>query len=54
MVKKLKAVFMKKNYRRLIRKSLGLEKWLKRKVINYMSNGRVMVIVLTVGLIKKT
>ena len=49
MVKKLKAVFMKKNYKRLIRKNLELKKLLKRKEINYMLNGKVMIIVLTVG-----
>ena len=54
MVKKLKVFFMKKNCKRLIRKSLGLKKLLKIKEINYMSNGNVIIIVLTVGLIKKT
>ena len=54
MVKKLKVVFMRKNYKRLIRKNSGLKKGLKRKEINYMSSGKVMIIVSTVGLIKKT
>ena len=31
MVKKLRVVFMRKNYKRLIRKSLGLKKVIKRK-----------------------
>ena len=54
MVKKLKVVFMKKIYKRLIKKNLGLKKWLKRKEINCMSNGKAMIILLTVELIKKT
>ena len=54
MVKKLKAFSMKKNYKRLIRKNLGLKKSLKRKEIKYMPNGKVMIVLLIVGLIKKT
>ena len=54
MVKKLLENFMKKNYERLIKKNLGLKRWLKEKVINYMSNGKVIIIHLIVGLIKKT
>ena len=53
MVKKLLEYFMKKNYRRLIKKNLGWKKYLKEKVINCMSNGKGMIIVLIVGLIKK-
>ena len=54
MVKKLKVVLMRKNYRRLIKKSLGSKKGVKIKEINYMSNGKVMIIFLTFGYIKKT
>ena len=54
MVKKLRAVFMKKNYKRLIRKSSGLKRWLKEKEINCIWNGKVMLILLIPGLIKKT
>ena len=44
---------MRKNCKKLIRKSLELKKGLKRKEINCMSNGKAMIILLTVGLIKK-
>ena len=54
MMKKLREVFMKNNCKRLIKKNLGLKKLLKRKVINYMSNGKDTIILLTVGLIRKT
>ena len=37
-----------------INNNLELKKCLKEKVINYMSNGKVMIIRLIVGLIKKT
>ena len=53
MVKKLLEVFMKKSCKRLIKKNLEQKKYLKEKVINYMSNGKGMIIVLIVGLIKK-
>ena len=53
MVKKLLEYFMKKNCKRLIKKNLGLKRWLKEKVINYMSNGKVIIVYLIVGLIKK-
>ena len=53
MVKKLLEHFMKKNCRKLINKNLGSKKSLKEKVINYMSNGKVMILHLIVGLIKK-
>ena len=52
MVKKLLEHFMKKNCKRLIKKNLELEKELKEKVINYMSNGKVMMIHSIAGLIK--
>ena len=53
MVKKLLEHFMKKNCKRLNKNNLGLKRRLKEKGINYMSNGRVMIIRLIVGLIKK-
>ena len=53
MVKKLLEHFMKKNCKGLIKKNLEKKKWLGEKVINYMSNGKVMIIHLIVGLIKK-
>ena len=53
MVKKLLKHFMKKNCKELIRKNLGLKRWLKEKEINYMSNGKVIIVYWIVGLIKK-
>ena len=53
MVKKLLEVFMRKNCKKLIKKNLEYTKYLKEKVINYMSNGKAMIILLIVGLIKK-
>ena len=52
-VKKLFKRFTKKSCKKQIKKSLELKKYLKGKVINYMSNGKVTIILLTVGLIKK-
>ena len=52
--KKLQEVLMKKNCKRLIKKNLEQKKYLKEKVMNYMSNGKGIVIHLIVGLIKKT
>ena len=52
MVKKLLEVFMKKNYKKLIKNNLENKKYLKEKVINYMSNGKDMIIHLIAGLIK--
>ena len=45
--------FYAKNYKRLIKKNLKLKKYLKENVINCMSNGKDIIIVLKVGLIKK-
>ena len=45
---------MKNNYKRLINKNLGLTKKLRKKVINNMLNGKVMIIYLIAGLIAKT
>ena len=44
---------MKKNCRRLIKKNLVQKGKLKEKEINYMSNGKVMIILLIAGSIKK-
>ena len=44
---------MKKNCKRLIKKNLEYNKYLKEKVISCMLNGNCMIIVLIVGLIKK-
>ena len=54
MVKKLLEHFMKKNCKRPIKKNLELKKYLKEKVIICMLNGKGMIILLIVGLIKKT
>ena len=53
MVKKLLEVFMKKNCRKLVKKNLKQRKYLKEKVENCTSNGKDIIIVLIVGLIKK-
>ena len=53
MVKKLLEHFMKKNCKRLIKKNSEQKKYLEKKVINYMLNGKVMIIHLIAGLIKK-
>ena len=53
MVKKLLEVFMKKNCKKLVKKNLEQKKYLKEKVINYMSNGKGMIIHLIVGLKKQ-
>ena len=44
---------MTKNDKKLIKKNLEWKKYLKEKAINYMSNGKGMIIVLIVRLIKK-
>ena len=51
--KKLLEDFMKKNYKRLIKKNSGQKKYLKEKATNYMLNGKITIIRLIVGLIKK-
>ena len=53
MVNKLLAHSMKKNYKLQINNNLELKRYLKERVINYMSNGKVIIIHLIVGLIKK-
>ena len=45
--------FIKKNYKRLIKRSLEQKKLLGEKEINYMLNGKVMIIHLIAGLIRK-
>ena len=45
--------FYEKNCKRLIKKNLEQKKYLGKKVINYMLNGKVMIIHLIAGLIKK-
>ena len=51
---KLMEVFMKKNYKKLVKKNLEQKKYLKEKMINCMSNEKGMIAVFIVGLIKKT
>ena len=46
--------FTKKNRKKQVKKSLGLKKQSRQKVINYMLNGKAMTILLIVGLIKRT
>ena len=52
MVKKLLEYFMKKNCKRLIKKNLEEKKLLKERAINYVSNGKVIIIHLISGSIK--
>ena len=54
MVNQLLEHFMEKNCKRLIKKSLEYRKYLKEKVISCILNGNGMIILLIVGLIKKT
>ena len=51
MVKKLLEHFMKKNCKKQIKKNLEYKKYLRKKEISYMSNGKDMAIHL---IIKKT
>ena len=53
MEKKLLAVSMKKNCKRLIKKNLELKKSLEEKETNYMSNGKDITTLLIAGLIKR-
>ena len=46
MVKKLLEHFMKNNCKRVIKKNLEQKKYLRKKVINYMLNGKVETICL--------
>ena len=54
MAKKLLERLMKKNCKKRIKKSSELKKQSRENAINYMSNGKSMIILLTVGLINKT
>ena len=53
MVKKLLEHLMKKNCTRLIEKNLELKSYLGKKVTNCILNGKVMIIHLIAGSIKK-
>ena len=44
----------KKNAKKQIKESLELKKLSREKVIKYMLNGKVVTIILAVGLIKRT
>ena len=46
--------FYKKELQKTNQNEFRVEKVVKRKAINYMLDGKVMIILLTVGLIKKT
>ena len=52
-VKKLLGVFMKKICKKTSQQKFRIEKVLERKGDNYTSNGKGIIIVLIVGLIKK-
>ena len=52
-VKKLLEHFMKKNYKKQIKKNSELKKKSNEKVIKYMLNGKVMIIHLIAGLTKQ-
>ena len=52
MVKKLLEHFKKKNCKRLIKKNLELKSTQEKRVINYMSNGKIIIHIIA-GLIKK-
>ena len=49
MVKKLLELFMKRNCKRPINKNSEYKKYLRKKVINYVLNGKAMIIHLIVG-----
>ena len=53
MAKTLLERFSKKNYKKWIEKSLWLKKNKEKNVKNYMQIGKVMIILLTAGLIEK-
>ena len=46
--------FYEKECKNLVKKNSEYKKYLKERVINCMSNGKGMIVVLIVGLIKKT
>ena len=45
--------FYEKELQKKVNKNLELKKYLKEKVINYTSNGKVMIVHLLAGLIRK-
>ena len=49
MVKTLLERFMKRNYKKQIKQNLEEKNLLKENVINYISNGKAMIILLIVG-----
>ena len=51
---KLLEHFNKKELQKTNQTEFRVEKWWKEKAINYMLNGKATIILLTVGLIKKT
>ena len=53
MVKKLLEFLTKKNCKRLIKKNLEQKKYFKEQITNCTSNGKGMIMILMVGLIKK-
>ena len=50
----IKASFYEKELQKTDQEEFRIEKVIKKKVIDYMSNGKVKIILLTVGLMKKT
>ena len=50
----IKGSFYEKELQKTDQKELRIEKVIKRKEINHLLNGKVMIIILIVGLIKKT
>ena len=52
-VKKLLRTFYEKKLQKTNQKELRIEKVLRKKMINYMLNAKVMIIHLIAGLIKK-
>ena len=52
-MKKFLKPFTKKYWEKQMKKSLELKMQLKENAINYISNGKATIILLTVGLVKK-
>ena len=52
--KEIVETFYEKQLQKISHKEFRIEKYLKEKTINYMSNIKVMIIYLIFGLIKKT
>ena len=51
---KIIGTFYEKELQKTNHKEFNIGKKIREKVINYMANGRVTIILLTVGLIQKT